>query len=573
MGDPQLAAEGLFEWFEKYNSFVEGNRHNFMLKLGRVARSKGFSLDFIARMATIRYENEDFTSGEIRRTLSDGYQHVKCFPKSLKAPNRGHQNLGATYASITGAVTHEDVIDLYEKSEEIRASAPLFSDEIFGRLPLILQKGITAAQTPQQRDMLLMGMLAVLSGCIPKVSVVYSRKIYYPHFYFAAVSHAGTGKGILDLAHLLAEPLHAWYEKLSEAEMQQYEERKLDWELEIQKANKERRKPDRKLKPEEPPRISLLLEAYASKIRCLTTLRDNKELGVIINASEMDTLTSALGMDCGKQDDILRNATHHEPIGASHKINGAPIRILKPRIALCLSGTPDQFVRLVQSQENGLYSRFALLTAKGQLEWIPADPKPDDVDYEAMFTELGQEVLLMHRHLLESPTRVVFEPMCWETHAAYFSKRLNEVLAEENYLSASVIYRHGLLTTRIATILTAMRKWEDKWFSKEFRCLQSDFLIAMRLADVLIEHSLLLSTSLPAHPIKAQPLRNFFKIRLILENLNDTFSFSEFVEFGNKLGLSISTLKRYLKKSIKYKLIDKEENNYIKKKSSPLFRQ
>lgn len=39
-----------------------------------------------------------------------------------------------------------------------------------------------------------------------------------PHLYFFGVAHAGTGKGIVDWSYLLAEPLHAYYEKKGEEE-------------------------------------------------------------------------------------------------------------------------------------------------------------------------------------------------------------------------------------------------------------------------------------------------------------------------------------------------------------------
>lgn len=65
---------------------------------------------------------------------------------------------------------------------------------------------------------------------------------------------------------------------------------------------------------------------------------------------------------------MLCAAYHHEEISSSFKVDGALIVVRSPRLAMCLTGTPDQLVALVRSQENGLFSRLASLTAETQ--WI-----------------------------------------------------------------------------------------------------------------------------------------------------------------------------------------------------------
>ena len=41
--------------------------------------------------------------------------------------------------------------------------------------------------------------------------------------------------------------------------------------------------------------------------------------GVVINASELDMLTNAMKQDCGKHDDVLRAAFHHEEASSYYK--------------------------------------------------------------------------------------------------------------------------------------------------------------------------------------------------------------------------------------------------------------
>lgn len=71
---------------------------------------------------------------------------------------------------------------------------PYFPQEVYECLPDLLKRGITLARGKRERDMLLMGMLAHLSACLPDVYFSYDQMEYSPHFYFAGVAHAGTGK-------------------------------------------------------------------------------------------------------------------------------------------------------------------------------------------------------------------------------------------------------------------------------------------------------------------------------------------------------------------------------------------
>ena len=53
---------------------------------------------------------------------------------------------------------------------------------------------------------------------------------------------------------------------------------------------------------------------------------------------------------------------HHEAVGQNYKIDGHPILIQRPRMAICMAGHLQQQVNFVSSKEDGMYSRLALLS-------------------------------------------------------------------------------------------------------------------------------------------------------------------------------------------------------------------
>lgn len=573
---PCRAAEGFMEMFlrefEQKNVFMPGGRHNFMLKLGRAARYKGFSpveLEALKRLATPRFSENGYTEAEGEKDLLAGYEYVGSLPLSVNEPPGGHRGQGSPLAPHSRERQADEEDDLSEKSNELRTALPAFPKEVYHDLPHLLARGIVAGRTDRERDMLLMGMLANLSVCLPSARFSYDQREYSPHFYFAGVAPAATGKGVVALAAYLAQPLHDQYARQAARERKEYEARKRIWDQEVQMAFKQKRQPDTALQPQEEPRsVCLMLPANTSKARMYAHLRDNADLGAIINATEINTLVAAIGQDYGKQDDVLCAAAHHEDLSSSFKVDGLPIFVREPRLGMCITGTPNQFVALIQSQENGLYSRFCVLTAEAQWVWRSAEPMAGGVEYRAFFRELGKEVLEMHNMLLQSPTQVSFTPAQWAEHTASFTAWLSGVVMEGEDSPGAIILRHGLLAMRLASVLTMLRKGESRWYAKEYICTDEDFHAAMSMVGVLIEHSLLLSSSLPEVALKSLPLQRFYRIRAVLDRLKATFLYKEFVAAAMESGVSESTAKRLLKRAEKWQYVVSEDSGYRKTKKA-----
>ena len=568
---PAVQADGFIRTFlnefAARNPFVRGTRHDFMLKLGRVARYKGFSqreLADLIGLATSEFTESDYLPEECLKDIMAGYQYVNTgFP--LENPvSRVHKGQRSPLAPSGGVADDGDEAALFEKNNELRDSMPVFPAVVYAALPGLLKRGVAVARGDREKDMLLMGMMANLGVCLTGVRFRYAGMEYSPHLYFAGVAPAGTGKGVVALAALLSQPLHDQYARKAADERKAYDTKKLAWEEELKEAFRAKRPADRSLQPEEPHGIVLMLPANTSKSRTYAHLRDNGQLGAIINASEINTMVSALSQDYGRQDDVYCAAAHHEDISSSFKVDGLPIFVREPRLGMCLTGTPDQFVALVRTLENGLYSRLGILTAPAKWVWHSAAPKEGQIENRAYFRELGGEVLGMHEMLLESPTEVVFTAAQWEEHSRRFESCLDGVVIEGCDSPGAIVVRHGLYAMRLAAVLTALRKVESRWYVKEYICADEDFHTAMAMTEVLLEHSLLLSSSLPGLALKARPLQQFHRALAVLRRLKHRFSYTDFVSSAMEDGASESTAKRLLRRVLQSHFVVNKEDGYVK---------
>lgn len=555
--------------FADRNPFVRGSRHDFMLKLGRVARYKGFSqeeLEALTLLATSRFTESDYVPEECRKDIAAGYQYVSVNNAPETPAARGHRVQGSSLDPFGRATDDDEEDAVSEKNNELRDSLPVFPELVFADLPDLLKRGLAIARGDRERDMLLMGMMANLSVCLPYVRFRYAGMEYSPHLYFAGVAPAGTGKGVVALAAALSQSVHDQYARRAADACKVYNTKKLAWDAEVRAAFKEKRVPDESLQPEEPHGIFLMMPANTSKSRTYAHLRDNGQLGAIINASEINTMVSALSQDYGRQDDVYCAATHHEDISSSFKVDGLPIFVHQPRLGMCLTGTSEQFVSLVRSQENGLYSRFGILTAPAKWAWRSAAPKEGQIESRAYFHALGEEVLTMHNLLLETPTEVLFTAAQWEEHARRFESCLEGVVVEGCDSPGAIVVRHGLFAMRLAAVFTALRKAESRWCVKDYICTDKDFHAAMAMAEVLIEHSLLLSSSLPGLALKARPLQQFHKVLLVLSRLKYHFSYKDFVSAAMEYGASESTAKRLLRRALNTHFVVNKDDGYFKNK-------
>lgn len=568
---PPVAASGMlhtfFNEFLEQNPFVDGKKNEFLLKLGRIARYKGVGEEELARLKTLAVERlagMGCAAGDIPPRIDSGYRYADMNKGPETPASRAHKAQGSPMRYSEPNEGEEEAELEKLEADKLRREVPCLPDELFDRLPDFLKRGLTHVRNKRERDILLLSMITNISGCLPGVRMNYGGMVYSADLYLVALAGSGRGKGVMQLAAILPAAIQEYYNELNRKDEREYRQKLLKWNLEERLAAQEKRVPDLDQCPEMPVERILKVAPNISKSQLILALEAGGAVGLVMNASELDMISSAMHQEYGKHDDVMRAASQHEEVSSYFKTDHRLVVVSDPHLALCASGTPAQLHKFISSLENGMYSRVAFYVGQAHWEYKSANPGKARLDMRAYFKGMGEELLRMFIFLSGSPTEVVFTEEQWKEHTERFRTYLREVVAEDDDSPGAIVLRHGLMMSRIAMVLTALRKCEPQWNTSEWECSDEDFHTAMQIVDVLLEHSLLLSTSMDDTAGRIRPVKAFFKLRPVLKKMPREFTYSELMAAANEAGLPTASVKRYLLRLVYYQIVEKEDGKYRK---------
>lgn len=568
---PPVAASGMlhtfFNEFLEQNPFVDGKKNEFLLKLGRIARYKGVGEEELARLKTLAVERlagMGCAAGDIPPRIDSGYRYADMNKGPETPASRAHKAQGSPMRYSEPNEGEEEAELEKLEADKLRREVPCLPDELFDRLPDFLKRGLTHVRNKRERDILLLSMITNISGCLPGVRMNYGGMVYSADLYLVALAGSGRGKGVMQLAAILPAAIQEYYDELNRKDEREYRQKLLKWNLEERLAAQEKRVPDLDQCPEMPVERILKVAPNISKSQLILALEAGGAVGLVMNASELDMISSAMHQEYGKHDDVMRAASQHEEVSSYFKTDHRLVVVSDPHLALCASGTPAQLHKFISSLENGMYSRVAFYVGQAPWEYKSANPGKARLDMRAYFKGMGEELLRMFIFLSGSPTEVVFTEEQWKEHTERFRTYLREVVAEDDDSPGAIVLRHGLMMSRIAMVLTALRKCEPQWNTSEWECSDEDFHTAMQIVDVLLEHSLLLSTSMDDTAGRIRPVKAFFKLRPVLKKMPCEFTYSELMAAANEAGLPTASVKRYLLRLVYYQIVEKEDGKYRK---------
>ena len=568
---PPVAASGMlhtfFNEFLEQNPFVDGKKNEFLLKLGRIARYKGVGEEELARLKTLAVERlagMGCAAGDIPPRIDSGYRYADMNKGPETPASRAHKAQGSPMRYSEPNEGEEEAELEKLEADKLRREVPCLPDELFDRLPDFLKRGLTHVRNKRERDILLLSMITNISGCLPGVRMNYGGMVYSADLYLVALAGSGRGKGVMQLAAILPAAIQGYYDELNRKDEREYRQKLLKWNLEERLAAQEKRVPDLDQCPEMPVERILKVAPNISKSQLILALEAGGSVGLVMNASELDMISSAMHQEYGKHDDVMRAASQHEEVSSYFKTDHRLVIVSDPHLALCASGTPAQLHKFISSLENGMYSRVAFYVGQAPWEYKSANPGKVRLDMRAYFKGMGEELLRMFIFLSGSSTEVIFTEEQWKEHTERFRTYLREVVAEDDDSPGAIVLRHGLMMSRIAMVLTALRKCEPQWNTSEWKCSDEDFRTAMQIVDVLLEHSLLLSTSMDDTAGRIRPVKAFFKLRPILRTMPREFTYSELMAAANEAGLPTASVKRYLLRLVYYQIVEKEDGKYRK---------
>ncbi len=410
-------------------------------------------------------------------------------------------------------------------------------DEVYSNLPIQLQN-ITKRFSDRERDMLLLSSITVLSSCLPNYIGYYgkNRRKYHPHLYFIAIAPAASGKGIVEHSRHIAEKIDDKLESISK------------------KANNKSKSTESS--PTLIPPIKQKIISGNSSTSVLYSAINENEHGVIMIDSEADTVGKMLQNDWSNYSDVLRKVYHHEGISQNRKTDNERIKVKSPKLAMALAGTPEQLRGVVESTENGLFSRFLIYNFNEKsefqdvFEFIP-ELKGNPIKV------LGNEIYKAYGDMikLNRPQEFSFS----DKQKIIFVDRMRNL--RESYCAGNLdfdacIKRHAIMWFRIAMIFSKLKNL--KQHSKTIECTDEDFESSYSIIDTLLKHCYYTFSVLGKRPLPKVE-------NLILEKLNDNFTSKELVCACSELEVKGKTVYNWKSKWLNLGLITFEKQGHYSK--------
>ena len=303
-------------------------------------------------------------------------------------------------------------------------------------LPALLSSVLSLANTPAEKDMLLMSALTACGSVMPNLYVKYgiSAKRYYPNLQLFIVGSAACGKGIANLALELVKPIH-----------------------------------------EKSP---LIIPGDATYPAFYQTLAKQHGRGYI-HESEGSVITDIWRSSTANYNTALRKAAEHETISRSRCKEASVIE--NPQVSMVLTGTFSQYHALVPSIENGYFSRLLTLIVDEHQAFNSRYVQPSESSDGIVQSCAEQLYQLYEKMLFSKPREFKLTPdqrTRLGNHLQTAYPTLIRMLGEEFH---SVVLRMAVHIERIAMILSALRGNMDE-------CSDMDYQTAEMIGNKLILH-------------------------------------------------------------------------------------
>ena len=402
------------------------------------------------------------------------------------------------------------------------------------QLPCFLEQALSVAPDGETRDMLLLSLLTNCAYALPAMRMLHGRPhhTYSPELLTMIVAPAASGKGIMNYGRLLLQAIEGSNGK------------------------------------------QVYIPANSSASALLKMMDEYDGRGIVF-ATEMDTLTQTLRAAYGQFGDIVRCIFEHETVSQLRRQNNEFIEIRSPRIAMLLSGTPNQVSPLLRNRENGLMSRFACYVVNSRMDFDDnvwevegeGNTPSEAILYDRLATELGDRYLWMETAGHECYFYLSDAQL--KTIRRMFRSEYDTYSQEFGDLFDATLKRMPVIMKRIGMILTGLRLDMSKPLPERVVCSEEDFQTMLLIGHKLLMHAAMVFQMMPE--LKATPVgeiggnmlqRQFFQM------LPTDFTKQDAVKQAEVLGVALSTMERWITKSVQSAHLERLATGLYKKSSS-----
>ena len=385
-----------------------------------------------------------------------------------------------------------------------------------GQLPWQVEKAISIAPEGEMRDMLLLSLLTNYAYALPAMRMYHGfpHHVYGPELMTMVLAPAASGKGIMNYAKQLLQGIENEHGEF------------------------------------------IFLPANTSSAALMSYLQMLKGRGIMM-ATEIDTLSKALGSSTGGFSDVLRCMFEHETISKLRKNHEEFIEITDPHFAVLISGTYNQLKPLIKSRENGLMSRFACYVVKQTQDfddrvWLDAeeDAVPQDI---ALYEQLGHELSLRYGWMRKAKHNCYFYLTDAQRKTITRMFRAMYDIYRKSFGNEfdSILKRMPVIMKRIGMILTGLRMDMTKPLPERMVCSEDDFETMILIGHKLLMHSAMMFQMLPENKNAAPgEIGQTLIQRQFFDMLPADFTKQEAVKQAEVLGIGLNTLNKWLNKFV-----------------------
>lgn len=414
------------------------------------------------------------------------------------------------------------------------------SEGVYNRLPKELQN-LTQNFEGRERDIVLISSLVVLSNCFPNIYGVYDGDRVFPQLYGVIVAPAASGKGVMNYSRILIEKIH---KKIFQESLIEF---------------RENQKSSRKSGNFESTEMRVkILPANISTSEMYSYLGSSNH-GLIIIESEADTMSNMLKNDWSNYSDVLRKAFHHEPVSISRKMDKVFENIDEPKLAMLVSGTPDQLQPLIKSKENGLFSRFIVYNFD-EISPFKNVFDRNKRNNKVAFENFGEMIYDTYERLVKIESLIEFS--FTENQESKFIELIKPIRNDiiENHAEGFIsnVHRHGLIFYRLAMILAIIRNLDNIHVNRNLVCSNVDFMLAYHLMTTLLRHSQFTYNTIDNGDLSIQDEE-------LLDKMNDVFSREKLIKEGEKMNIPLRTIDAKISQWKRKRIIKKIDRSSYKK--------
>ena len=392
-------------------------------------------------------------------------------------------------------------------------------------LPAIIRPILSMAQSPSEKDMLLMALLTASGSCMPNLYVRYglTGKRYYPSLQCFIVGSAACGKGIANLA--------------------------LDF---VRKVN------------EAAPLVIAGDSSYPGFYRQLE--RQNGR--GYIHESEGSVITDVWRSSVTNYNTALRKAAEHEPI-TRNRANDSSV-IACPQLSVLLTGTFSQYKALVPSIENGYFSRLLTLVVQDQQAFSSKYVQPVNGSNTIMAKASEQLFELCQTLYRSHPMEFHLTKEQSERLGKHFETAYPTLLSLLGENFHSVVLRMAVQIERIAAILTALRICDSPSLQgrsgEALICSDEDYAMAEMIGNKLLLHMAAAYRMIKgAEEVAVPKVQALDQRKMLLSLLPEEYETKTLLDEATLQGVPRSTVFRWNESWLQLGLVKKLEHGLYKK--------